>query len=131
MTKEMSADSFRRRLFGSAAVDAHLAGATESLAPELNRLMDSALFAGVWQWPGLELKWRSLVTISAMAAVGRERELEHHILGGLRAGLGKDEIVQAIVHLAFYCGLPATHAGLRVALRAFAKWDEDQPGGLE
>jgi 4-carboxymuconolactone decarboxylase len=120
----MTGDQFREFLFGAEAVAAHKDGASGKLAPELGEVTDIALFGGVWQFPGLELRYRSLVTIVALATLGREREMAAHVRAGLGAGLTRDEIVQAMLQLAFYAGLPVTHGGLRVLQAVFDEMDE-------
>jgi 4-carboxymuconolactone decarboxylase len=113
----------RGTLFGPGADQLQATMAAAKLAPELDRLSDEFVFGQVWTHPGLELPQRSLVTISALVALGRERELRGHIAGGLRAGLAREEIVQAIVHLAFYAGLPACHTALEIAREVFTAFD--------
>jgi 4-carboxymuconolactone decarboxylase len=115
--------AIRAALFGPAADEMQARGAAAQLAPELDRLSDEFVFGQVWTAPGLELPQRSLVTIAALVALGRERQLRAHIAGGLGAGLSREEIVQTIVHLAFYAGLPAAHTGLEIAREVFAAQD--------
>lgn len=112
--RNRSADEMRTYVFGEELTANHNKGATVRLAPELNKLVDGAIFEGVWQLPHLELKLKSLVTISGLAAVGHERELGFHMRAGLRNGLTQEMIVGAIMQLAFYIGLPRAHAAIRV-----------------
>jgi 4-carboxymuconolactone decarboxylase len=119
----VSGSEFREVLFGAEAVAVNRQGATEALAPELNRMTDRALFEEVWQAPGMARRDRSLVTIAALAALGHERELAHHARAGLRLGITRDELVQTMHQLVFYAGLPAAHAGLRVLHEVFASED--------
>lgn len=121
----LSGREFRELLFGSEAVARHMLGATEALAPELTRVTDEANFGVIWQLPGLSVRDRRLVTITALAVLGREGELAAHIRGALRDGVRQTELVQAIVQLTFYTGIPTVHAALRVAREAFA--DSDVP----
>jgi 4-carboxymuconolactone decarboxylase len=74
----------------------------------------------------LQLKYRSLVTIAALVVLGREGQLRAHVLGGVRAGLSREEILAAAVPLAFYAGLPAAYASLEVVRSAFRELDGDQ-----
>lgn len=76
-------------------------------APELVRLTDEVLFGQVWADPGLSQRDRSLVTVAALVSLGRTEQLRSHLRRGLDNGLGKDELVRAITHLAFYAGWPA------------------------
>jgi len=111
----------RQALWGE-NTDAVLAqGAAAELAPQLNTVSDEAVFGQIWTDERLELKLRSLATISALVALGRERQLRAHVVGGLNAGLEPEQIVQAVVHLAFYAGLPAAHSALEVVREVFAE----------
>ncbi len=75
-------------------------------APELVRLTDEVLFGQVWASPGLSQRDRSLVTVAALVSLYRSDQLGSHLRRALDNGLTKDELVQAITHLAFYAGWP-------------------------
>ena len=75
-------------------------------APELVRLTDEVLFGQVWTGPGLSQRDRSLVTVAALVSLYRSDQLGSHLRRALDNGLTKDELVQAITHLAFYAGWP-------------------------
>jgi 4-carboxymuconolactone decarboxylase len=75
-------------------------------APDLVRLTDDVLFGDVWANPGLSQRDRSLVTVAALVALYRGDQLGSHLRRALDNGLTKDELVQAITHLAFYTGWP-------------------------
>ncbi|GHG85495.1 hypothetical protein GCM10017788_58180 [Amycolatopsis acidiphila] len=125
-TNREAGHEVRRVLFGPDTDQALAAGAAGELAPELNRLADEMVFGQVWRDERLELKYRSLVTIAALVVLGREGQLRAHVLGGVRAGLSHQEIVAAVVHLAFYAGLPAAYASLEVVRGAFRELAGDQ-----
>ena len=75
-------------------------------APDLVRLTDEVLFGDVWVNPGLSPRDRSLVTVAALVSLYRTEQLTSHLQRALDNGLTKDELVQAITHLAFYAGWP-------------------------
>src|SRR5690606_11843102 len=111
-------------LFGQEAVDTALTGATATLAPWITDMTDRALFEDIWQADGLSLRDRSLVTVSAMTSMGKATELRHHLASARGLGLTKDELIQAIGHLALYAGLPAVHAAYAVAREVFEATDD-------
>lgn len=113
--------ALRRRVFGAPAATAK--SATQELAPDLVRISDEVLFGQVWSRPGLELPHRSMITIAALTALGREPELKAHIRGGLNLGLSREQIVEIIFQLAFYAGQPAAHAAFRAAKEVFDQLD--------
>ncbi len=77
------------------------------LAPEFARLNDDVLSGEVWSREDkLSLRDRSLITISALFSAGLYPQLKAHLIMGKEHGLKKEEVVEAITQLAFYCGWP-------------------------
>jgi 4-carboxymuconolactone decarboxylase len=68
----------------------------------------------VWNRPGLELKYRSLVVVSVLAAIGQNGELKTHLRGALKLGWTADELREALLQISGYAGFPAAHEALRV-----------------
>ena len=85
------------------------------VAPRLTEITDELLFDDIWQRPGLSPRDRSLVTISALIANYRTNELPFHLTKALENGVTRDEIVEAITHLAFYSGWPTAGTAIRPA----------------
>jgi len=76
------------------------------VTPKLAELTDNVLFADVWERPGLSKPNRSLATVSALIALNRPEQLRSHLRRALDNGVTKDELIEAITHLAFYSGWP-------------------------
>ena len=89
------------------------------VAPKLVDLTENVLFGDVWERPGLAKRDRSLITIATLVALNRTEQLPFHLARGLENGLTKDEIVEAITHLAFYSGWPTAMSAIRLAKEAF------------
>ena len=81
-------------------------------APDLVHLTDDVLFGEVWANPGLSQRDRSLVTVAALVSLYRADQLGSHLRRALDNGLTKDELVQAITHLAFYAGWPCAMSAM-------------------
>ncbi len=94
--------------------------AYNDIAPALADYTDNVLFGDVWKRPGLSPRDRSLITISALVALYRVNELPYHVKLGLENGLGREEIVETITHLAFYAGWPAANTAVTIARKVFA-----------
>jgi len=62
----------------------------------------------------LELKYRSLVVVSVLAAIGQNQELKTHLRGALNLGWTLDELREALLQISGYAGFPAAHEALRV-----------------
>lgn len=91
------------------------------LAPKFTELTDSILFDDVWERPDLSKRDRSLVTVAALVALNRTQQLGFHIERALENGVTKDELVEAITHLAFYSGWPTAMSALILAKDIFPK----------
>jgi 4-carboxymuconolactone decarboxylase len=77
----------------------------------------------IWSRSELSRRDRSLVVISFLTALGRERELRQHVAGGLNHGLGRDEIDEIMVQVGAYAGVPVALGGALVAAEVFAERD--------
>lgn len=77
------------------------------LAPKLAELSKEVLFDDIWQRGELSPRDRSLITLSALAALGRVQQLPWHLDFARKNGLSHQEIIEALTHLAFYAGWPA------------------------
>ncbi|MEU1194053.1 carboxymuconolactone decarboxylase family protein [Streptomyces sp. NPDC005859] len=75
-------------------------------APELVRLTEDVLFGEVWASESLSQRDRSLITVATLVALYRADQLAFHLPKALENGVTKDELVEAITHIAFYAGWP-------------------------
>lgn len=78
-----------------------------SLAPTFAEINDDVLFGQVWsREDALSPRDRSMVTIAALFSAGLYPQLKDHIMMGKENGISKEELVEVITQLAFYCGWP-------------------------
>jgi 4-carboxymuconolactone decarboxylase len=85
------------------------------VSPKLAELTDDVLFGDIWERPGLSKRDRSLVTVSALIALNRSEQLRFHLALAGQNGLTREEIAEAITHLAFYAGWPSAVSAVSVA----------------
>jgi len=90
-------------------------------APKLVELTDRVLFGDVWERPELSKRDRSLVTVAALIALNRPDQLRFHLNKALENGLKKEELIEAITHLAFYSGWPNAMSAIMIAKEVFSK----------
>ncbi|HLG16862.1 MAG TPA: carboxymuconolactone decarboxylase family protein [Blastocatellia bacterium] len=90
-----------------------------ALAPDFERYVVEFLSGEVWSRPGLELRVKSLCTITTLAALGRNQGLELNIRMALNNGATREDIVEALLHIAPYAGFPACWEALVIADRVF------------
>jgi 4-carboxymuconolactone decarboxylase len=93
--------------------------AVRGLVPKLAEISDQVIYGDVWERPGLSRRDRSLITVAALVAMGREKQLDGHLGRALANGVTKDEIGELITHLAFYAGWPAAMTAALVAKEVF------------
>lgn len=75
-------------------------------APGMVHFTDKVLFDEVWARPELSRRDRSLVTISALTALGKMDQLQFHLAFTRQNGVTDAELKEALLHLAFYSGWP-------------------------
>ena len=113
----------RRSVLGDKHVDAVIANTSRWDAP-FQEYITGAAWADVWGRPGLDKPERSLVTIALLAALGHERELEMHLRAARRTGAEPDRIVEVLLHVALYAGVPAANSAFAALKRVMAEPDE-------
>ncbi|PHY19936.1 carboxymuconolactone decarboxylase family protein [Caulobacter sp. BP25] len=96
------------------------------VAPKLAALTNDVVLGDLWRRPDLAPRDRSLVSLAALAANGDEAGLAFHVGLGLRNGLTRVEIGEALTHLAFYAGWPKATAAVAVADTVFKDLDGAQ-----
>jgi 4-carboxymuconolactone decarboxylase len=89
------------------------------VAPALGRYTDEVLFGDVWKRPGLSPRDRSLITVATLVALYRTNELPFHLKFALQNGVTRDELAEAITHLAFYAGWPTAATAVGIARKVF------------
>ena len=92
-------------------------------APKLVELTDNVLFGDVWERKELSKRDRSLITVAALVAMNRPEQLRHHLDRALDNGLKKEELIEAITHLAFYTGWPNAMTAITTAKEQFSGKD--------
>lgn len=119
-------DRYERGLAAMKAVDGEagekVAAALRDIAPDLATYIVEFTFGELYTRPHLSLRHRELVTIAACVALGTTLpQLKVHIHGLLNVGGTEKEVVETILHLAFYCGFPAALNAIAAAREVFAQ----------
>lgn len=98
-------------------------------APEFAHYNDDVLFGENWNNTGLDLKTRSLLTVTTLMAQGiTDSSLTYHLQNAKNNGVSKEEIAAAITHVAFYAGWPKAWATFRLAKEV---WKDKAPALTE
>jgi 4-carboxymuconolactone decarboxylase len=106
----------RREVLGDEHVDRAVAGTTGFTAP-FQDLITRYAWGEVWARPGLTRAERSMITLTALAALGRDSELAMHVRAALRNGLTSAQIQEVLLQVAIYAGVPAANHAFAIAAR--------------
>ena len=79
----------------------------KSVCPDFEREVVSVVGGRIWTRGGIDLKSRSLCSISILAALGRVNALRLNLQMALRNGAKVEEIFEAIFQVAAYAGFAA------------------------
>jgi 4-carboxymuconolactone decarboxylase len=96
-------------------------GPMAELAPEVNRMKDEFLWGLLWSDPSVDIRTRSLCTISALIVLGEEEQLKNHMGWALHVGVTKEQIISIVSQMLIYGGLAGAHNAMRVAKEVFAE----------
>src|ERR1700739_6420 len=109
-----SGSEIRQQVFGAPTGKPASApgGGDPFLAPFFETAIEH-VWGGVWNRPGLELKYRSLVVVSVLAATGHYKELKTHLRGALNLGWTVDDVRQGLLQTAAYAGFSAANEALQ------------------
>lgn len=104
----------RREVLGDAHVQRSLDAATAFATPA-QELVTEYCWGAVWDRDGLDRRTRSLLNLVMLTALGRNHELGLHVRGAINNGVTVQEIQEALLQAAVYCGVPAALEAFRVA----------------
>ncbi|MEU6094794.1 carboxymuconolactone decarboxylase family protein [Streptomyces sp. NPDC047079] len=90
--------------------------------PELGHQIVAWAFGEMYDRSALAPRDRQLVTLGMLTALGGcELELDVHVNAALNVGLTPEQIVEALLHSAVYCGIPRALNATLAAKKVFAE----------
>lgn len=98
--------------------------ATQELAPFFSQWIYESVFGDLYARPHLDLKTRVMITLVALSVQGRMAQFRGYVKAALRHGWTREQIVEAIVQLAPYQGVPGTHDALAAAKDVFTSAEQ-------
>ena len=104
----------RTAVLGAEYVQGAIDRATDFTRP-LQDFVTRQAWGNTWQRDGIDLKTRSIVTVSMLVALGKMHELKTHIRGALNNGVTPAELQEIFLHASVYCGFPAAVDAFRSA----------------
>ncbi len=114
--------AMRRKLVGEAYADKLDAEVyTDPHMEKFAELTQEWLFGDMWNRPGIDLKTRSYATMISDVATGSTEALGLHVRFCRIHGWSEDEIVESMIHLVGYVGVPLVRKALIVARQVFVE----------
>mgnify|MGYP003477019980 FL=1 len=104
----------RKQVIGEAFVEKAFANVDAFTAP-LQEFVTRNAWGTSWCREGIDLKTRSLITLSMLTALGRSTEIKGHVRGAINNGASMEEIQEVLLHAAIYCGMPLAIDAFRSA----------------
>lgn len=112
----------RRKVLGDAHVDRAEMASTDFDRP-FQDLITEAAWGTVWSRPNWTKRERSIVTIALLAALGHDEEVAMHVRATVNTGATREDITEALLHVAIYAGVPAASQAIRIAKQVFDALD--------
>lgn len=112
----------RRAVLGDNHVDRTQSASTDFDRP-FQELITEAAWGHVWSRPTWTKRERSIVTIALLAALGQDDEVAMHVRATVNTGASRDDICEALLHVAIYAGVPAANHAIKIAKQVFAEID--------
>lgn len=116
--------ALRKEVLGADYVTKSFADADDFSRP-MQELSTEYCWGTIWSREGLSRRDRSLLNLGMISVLNRPHELKLHIKAALTNGLSREEIREALLQVAIYCGIPAGIDSTRIAREVFAEIDRE------
>ncbi len=120
--------SIRRRVLGEAHVSRAEAAKSEFDIP-FQALITDAAWGHVWARNTIPLRERSMMTIALLAGLGNDAELALHLRATRNTGTSEDDVMEALLHVAVYAGVPKANHAIKLAKATFAEMEDETRNG--
>ena len=110
----------RREVLGDAHVDKAETHKTNFDEPFQEMITEGA-WGTLWANDSISRRERSMLTLSILAATGNFEEIPMHIRASRNTGASPQDIMQALMHVAVYAGVPKANHAIKLAKKTFAE----------
>ena len=112
----------RRAVLGADYVDR--ANAKKSaFDAAFQELITEAAWGHVWSRDTITRRERSMMTLALLAGLGNFEELALHTRATANTGASRDDIMDAMLHVAIYAGAPRANHAIKVIRQVFEEMD--------
>ncbi len=114
----------RREVLGDGHVDRAELQKSDFDTP-FQDLITEAAWGHVWSRPQWSKRERSIVTIALLAALGHDEELAMHVRATANTGATREDVCEALLHVAIYTGVPAANSAIKIVKEVYARMDAE------
>lgn len=117
-----------RAVRASVLGEEHVARAEKSSDPfdqPFQELISEGAWGTVWAGEQWSKRERSMVTIALLAALGHHDEVAMHVRAAENTGASREDIREALMHVAIYAGVPAANSAIKIAKEVFEQIDQE------
>jgi 4-carboxymuconolactone decarboxylase len=104
----------RREVLGDTQVDAAESSKT-AFDEAFQTLITEGAWGSVWARDTISLRERSMLTLALLAATGSFEEIAMHIRATANTGASPDDVMEALLHVAIYAGVPRANQAIKIA----------------
>lgn len=88
-------------------------------------LITEAAWGHVWSRDTITKRERSMLTLALLAGLGNYEELALHTRATANTGASRDDIMEAMLHVAIYAGVPRANHAIKVVKQVLADMDKE------
>ena len=114
----------RRAVLGDAHVDRAVHSRSEFDAPFQDLITDAA-WGHVWSGDAVSRRERSMITLALLAALGHWDEFAMHVRASANTGASRQDVREALMHVAIYAGVPAANHAIKLARATYEAMDAE------
>lgn len=115
----------RRKVLGDAHVNRTEAAKTAFDEPYQD-LITEAAWGHVWSRDTISKRERSMITLALLAALGNFEEVAMHTRATGNTGATRDDIMEAMLHVAIYAGVPRANHAIKIVRETLDAMDKEQ-----
>lgn len=112
----------RRSVLGDAHVDRAEAAKSE-FDTAFQTLITEGAWGTVWASDAISRRERSMLTLALLAATGNFEEIPMHVRATANTGASKEDVIQALMHVAIYAGVPKANHAIKLAKQTYAEME--------
>jgi 4-carboxymuconolactone decarboxylase len=110
----------RRQVLGDAHVDAAEANRRD-FDRAFQDLITEGAWGSLWARDTISLRERSMLTLALLAAGGNFDEIAMHVRATANTGASPDDVMEALLHVAVYAGVPRANRAIKIARQTYAE----------